>query len=734
MYADEVGIPQTDRRRWRLHIDELGAERWSYSSLEETASENGQSSYVKYLLELPDFPAPNPKKCRNDPEFSAFDAAHNGAAFFSLLQEDCGVFPCQYKGPMFMNIGYVATFYCAGVPVPEPVRLEMIRYLVNTSHPVDGGWGLHEVDKSTAFGTVINYVILRLLGLPKDHVVCERARKTLHRLGGAIGAPHWGKIWLAILNLYEWEGVNPAPPELWLLPYALPLHPGRWWVHTRAIYAAVGYLSAAKYSCELTPLLAEIRNEIYVRSFESIDFKKHRNTICGVDLYYPHTRLLNTVNSMMVFYERFVRPNWLLKYSNKKVYEIIQKEIQNTGTLCIAPVNFAFCSLVVMIEEGKDSSLFKQMLGNFSEVLFMGPQGITVMGTNGVQVWDCAFAVQYYFIAGLAELPEFRDTIIRAYKFLCRSQFDTECEPGSFRDRRIGGWPFSTKTQGYTVSDCTAEAVKSIIMVRTSPVFADVKDQISDDRLYKAIDVLLGLQNVGSFEYGSFAAYEKIKATPLLEKLNPAEVFGNIMVEFPYVECTDSSVLGLTYFHAHYEYRKDDIERAIDLAINYIKNAQRNDGSWYGSWGICFTYAGMFALEALRTVGETYENSDTVKKGCDFLVSKQRDDGGWSESMKSSELHVYVEAEKSLVVQTAWALIGLLLADYPNKTVIERGINLLKERQLSSGEWRFEEVEGVFNHSCAIEYPSYRFLFPIKALGLYARKYDKDSSEIDSIS
>lgn len=29
-----------------------------------------------------------------------------------------------------------------------------------------------------------------------------------------------------VLGAYEWEGNNPLPPELWLLPYSLPIHPG----------------------------------------------------------------------------------------------------------------------------------------------------------------------------------------------------------------------------------------------------------------------------------------------------------------------------------------------------------------------------------------------------------------------------------------------------------------------------------------------------------------------------
>ena len=133
-------------------------------------------------------------------------------------------------------------------------------------------------------------------------------------MGGAIKNPHWGKAWLSILNLYEWEGVNPAPPELWRLPYWLPIHPAKWWVHTRAIYLPLGYTSANRVQCELDPLLKEIRNEIYVPSqlpYESIKFGNQRNNVCGVDLYYPHTKILDFANSILSKWEA-VRPKWLL--------------------------------------------------------------------------------------------------------------------------------------------------------------------------------------------------------------------------------------------------------------------------------------------------------------------------------------------------------------------------------------------------------------------------------------
>jgi hypothetical protein len=42
----------------------------------------------------------------------------------------------------------------------------------------------------------------------------------------------------------------------------------------------------------------------------------------------------------------------------------------------------------------------------------------------------------------------------------------------------------------------------------------------------------------------------------------------------------------------------------------------------------------MFALESLSLVGENYSNSSSVRRACDYLVSRQREDGGWGESYK----------------------------------------------------------------------------------------------------
>ena len=60
---------------------------------------------------------------------------------------------------------------------------------------------------------------------------------------------------------------------------------------------------------------------------------------------------------------------------------------------------------------------------------------------------------------------------------------------------------------------------------------------------------------------------------------------------------------------------------------------------------------------------------------------------------------------------------------FPDISVLEKGVQMLLDRQLDNGDWPQENVSGVFNKSCAISYTSYRNIFPIWALGRFTRLY-----------
>ena len=116
---------------------------------------------------------------------------------------------------MFLMPGIVIAWYVTNTPIPDEVKIEMRRYLFARQHPEDGGWGLHIEGESTVFGTSMNYITLRILGADAEDPRIVKARGTLHRLGGAIRAPHWAKFWMSTMGVMEWSAVNPVPPELW---------------------------------------------------------------------------------------------------------------------------------------------------------------------------------------------------------------------------------------------------------------------------------------------------------------------------------------------------------------------------------------------------------------------------------------------------------------------------------------------------------------------------------------
>ena len=136
------------------------------------------------------------------------------------------------------------------------------------------------------------------------------------------------------------------------------------------------------------------------------------------------------------------------------------------------------------------------------------------------------------------------------------------------------------------------------------------------------------------------------------------------MIDYTYVECTSAVMQALHDFKKrHPEYRPNEIQFVLSDGLEFIRKKQRPDGSWEGSWGVCFTYGGWFGLEAYACMGYSYDKNNVpseVKKACAFFLSKQMSDGGWGEEFESCEIREYVQSEKSQVVNTCWALLGLM--------------------------------------------------------------------------
>ena len=109
-----------------------------------------------------------------------------------------------------------------------------------------------------------------------------------------------------------------------------------------------------------------------------------------------------------------------------------------------------------------------------------------------------------------------------------------------FRHVSKGGWPFSTSAHGWPISDCTSEGLKAVLVLRRLPsILHGVENgtlrPVSDERLFDGINVVLTMQNDCD---GGWATYENTRGGGWYEGLNPSEVFGEIMIDYSYVECT----------------------------------------------------------------------------------------------------------------------------------------------------------------------------------------------------
>lgn len=634
------------------------------------------------------------------------------------LQRPDGHWPGDYGGPLFLLPGLLIAFEITGVPLSDHRRGRMIAYLSAVQN-ADGGWGLHVEDRTTVFGTALNYVALRILGLPPQDPRCACARAWLLDHGGAEGVPTWGKCWLAVLGVYDWEGLNPLLPELWLLPRGLPFHPGNLWCHTRAVFLPMSYLYGMRTVGPETPLVRALRQELYTRPLAEIDWRACRDRVHESDLYTPHSALLDALNRVFSAYERR-KSRRLRRRALDFVLDQIRHEDESTGYLDIGPVSKAFHLLIAgLLSPGGPA--FRRHVERAADYLWDGRDGMKMQGYNGSQFWDLAFAMQ----ALLEDEPLARAAaavLDRAHGWLDQNQVRANVPDHHryFRSPTAGTFPFSTAEQAWSVSDCTAEGVKVELRMaaRGAP-------RLSRERLRQAVSALLSEQN----DDGGWSEYERSRGPRWLERLNAAEVFGDIMRGYSYVECTSACLQALRQHRAaDPAFRPAEIDRAVARGLRFLRAQQRADGSFYGGWGICFSYGTWFAVEGLLCGGSGGPDLQRVLRACDFLAGRQRADGGLGESYRASVEKRWVEHERSQPVQSAWALLALLAAVEQGppqaaqryRTPIGRLVDFLLRTQTDDG-WRHDMVYGVFNRNCMINYDNYRYYFPLWALARYRR-------------
>jgi lanosterol synthase len=636
-------------------------------------------------------------------------------------QQDNGAFAGEVIWNPMLVCQYVVVCHVVGHEIPAR-RRELIHLNLQTQVRPDGGWGMHPDSPAWLFHTTLGYVALRLLGYDRNDPLARNALQWIRDHGGVYAIPAWGRVWLALLGLYPWAGVQPILPELWLLPDAAPMHPRRLYCHMRLIYLGLSYLYGSKFVVPMDRTLAEIRRELYPEGYDERSFKRFRDEVAATDLFEDPSPGLRAAFRALRSLER-LSPERLRRRALSAALRHMLFEFRSTGYVCLSPVNgFTFC-LSLFVSDPKHPELPKALEGMEYWVWEDDVDGTRFVGARS-DIWDTAFTIQ-----ALCEGPRtpMVETIVRdACRWLPRAQILEEIVGGQrhYRELAYGGWGFANENHPWPVSDCTAEALEALMRAESAGL-SDAGGRLQLGSKLAAIEFILLRQN----DDGGFGSYEARRGPMMLKRFNPAEIYGNCMLEYSYTECTGSCVRGLAYALRELGDQvpadlRQRAQAAIDRGTRFVLQQQHAGGGWLGFWGINLTYGTHFATSGLLASGLSRANP-AINRGCRWLVEAQRADGGWGESYEGMLHDTDVQLppeEPSLVVQTAWAVLTLLEGAPHERDAIERGIDFLIAQQDDDGSWPRERATGVFFNTAVLDYDLYRQYFPAWALARHLGK------------
>lgn len=634
-------------------------------------------------------------------------ALRRGVEALVREQAEDGSFEGEVVWCPMLAAQYVLARYVMDRPVePERARL-FLKHFEDTRLP-DGAWGLSPTGEPYLFTTALVYVAARLLGAEKDSPLLARAKAFIRAEGGVVGIPSWGKLWLALVGLYEWDGVAPVVPELWSAPRWLPMHPSRYYCHTRLIYLGMATLYGERLTKAPSPRVRAMRDELFLEPYDTIDFAAARRALRPGDIHVPPSAGLELAYRALVLFEK-TRSRSQRTAVLAQMRERIRYELRSTSYTCISPVSGLLGLLALYSADPADPDLDKALSGFEGWIWEDEAEGARVCGARSAS-WDSAFAAQA--LAAAAPFADADDALRKVDAFLESQQIQrgTGREGDNDRLDPTGGYCFAGVWHGWPVSDCTAEAMLGRM---ESPV-----SRATEEALTSAARFVLQCQNTD----GGFGSYEARRVDLPIDWLNPSEMFGACMTERSYVECTASCVAALAEFRRRYPDRlRAELDDALARAVESLRRQQRPDGSFEGMWGVHFIYGTMFGIRGLVAAGVPTVDP-AIRRACAWLKERQRPDGGWGEHHTGVLLGHYVDHEEGQVVQTAWALTALLDGQDPDGPAIDRAARYLARTQREDGTWPKQDPEGIFFHTALLEYRLYRFYFPPWALGLYERR------------
>ena len=559
----------------------------------------------------------------------------------------------------------------------------------------EGGWPLFFDGESNLSATVKAYFALKLSGLNENDENMLKAKKLIIKKGGAERSNVFTKILLCMFGEISWKVIPSMPIEIMNLPKWFPFNLGKISYWSRTVLVPL-LIIIHKKPVANNPTGRNI-SELFVNRNSEKMFMDDKSFLSKI--FFLFDKILKKIES------GFPKKN--REYCIDLAYDWICKRLNSTdglGAIFPAMVN----TLVALTLH--DSKHFKREIvfaRQAIDKLLVIKEEFAYCQPCVSPVWDTGW-VAYGMIENNVDIKNSVDWLLSKEINSYGDWSDTK------PFLKPGGWAFQYSNSFYPDVDDSALVGMVLDRYNRKNPSKKVSKAIERTRLW-----IKGMQS----NNGGWGSFDCDNTFSYLNKIPFAD--HGALLDPPTVDVTARCLSFLAQLN-----NSNDIEE-IKKATRYILSEQEKDGSWFGRWGTNYIYGTWSALSALSLVD--FKDKDKVfNLATNFLKTKQRNDGGWGEDGATYDLAYKDLAKASTPSQTAWAILGLISAGQIHSKSVKEGISYLANLFSKKRRWEEKYYTAVgFPKVFYLKYHGYSEYFPFLAVSRYNnfihKNYQKNS-------
>jgi len=563
-----------------------------------------------------------------------------------------------------------------------------------------GGWPLFHGGAFDLSASVKAYFALKAVGDSPDAPHMARARAAILAAGGAERANVFTRIQLALFGEVPWRAVPSMPVEIMLLPQWFFFHLSKISYWSRTVIVPLLVLIAKRPR-------ARNPHGVHIRELFSRDPARIRDYIRG-----PYRSnwgyVFKGVDLALKRIEPFF-PGGLRQRAIAAALDFVTERLNGEDGLgAIYP---AMANSVMMFDVLGYPPTHPQAAIAWLSVrkLMVDEDGVRAYCQPCVSpIWDTGLAGHAMAEAGYGAAVPTEPVEAASAWLAARQILDVKGDWAVRRpDVAPGGWAFQYANDHYPDVDDTA-VIGMLLHRNANPAHAEA--------IERARAWIVGMQSSD----GGWGAFEPENTHSYLNHIPFAD--HGALLDPPTADVTARCVSFLA------QIGMAQTDPVMAKAVAYLRREQELDGSWFGRWGTNYIYGTWSVLCALNAAGLTGDDP-AVARACDWLISVQRDDGGWGEDEETYAHATPGTFTESTPSQTAWALLALMAGGRSDHPAVARGVAWLQSTQKDNGEWEELPYTAVgFPRVFYLRYHGYRLFFPLLALARFrnlSRSNDK---------